>query len=152
MTALVRSMSGPIPNITSHEGKKHSFNYYIHQGVHYASAACLVQRADVADLALFHFERQSGQHQPQSCSMTKSLLQVNQSKGAEGMQETRQAFEYALDRIGLDVQAGALWQEYINFMQLPRPNTPAYRTLWAAGAAPGQEDSQRVMTLRSGLP
>lgn len=77
------------------------------------------------------------------------LLQMNQSKGAEGMLETRQAYEYALDRIGLDVQSGGLWQEYINFLQLPRPNTPAYRTLWAAGSAPGQEDSQRVMTLRS---
>lgn len=76
------------------------------------------------------------------------IKRMNQSKGAEGMLETRQAYEYALDRIGLDVQSGGLWQEYINFLQLPRPNTPAYRTLWAAGSAPGQEDSQRVMTLR----
>lgn len=67
------------------------------------------------------------------------------------MLETRQAYEYALDRIGLDVQSGGLWQEYINFLQLPRPNTPAYRTLWAAGSAPGQEDSQRIMTLRLSL-
>ena len=79
-------------------------------------------------------------------------LQINQSKGAEGMLETRQAYEYALDRIGLDVQSGQLWQEYINFLQLPRPNTPAYRTLWAAGSAPGQEDSQRIMTLRCKSP
>ena len=65
------------------------------------------------------------------------------------MLETRKAYEYALDRIGLDLHSAGLWQEYINYMQLPRPNTPAYRALWASGAAPGQEDSQRIMTLRS---
>lgn len=65
------------------------------------------------------------------------------------MLETRKAYEYALDRIGLDIHSVGLWHEYINYMQLPRPNTPAYRALWASGAAPGQEDAHRVMTLRS---
>lgn len=77
-----------------------------------------------------------------------SLMQMNESKGEAGMLETRKAYEYALDRIGLDLQSAGLWQEYISFMQLPRPNTPAYRALWASGAAPGQEESHRVMTLR----
>ncbi len=76
-------------------------------------------------------------------------LQVNQAKGEAGMLESRKAYEYALDRIGLDLHSAGLWHEYINYMQLPRPNTPAYRALWASGAAPGQEDSQRIMTLRS---
>ena len=74
--------------------------------------------------------------------------QVNQSKGEAGMLETRKAYEYALDRIGLDLHAAGLWHEYINYLQLPRPNTPAFRALWTSTAAPGQEDSQRVMTLR----
>ena len=78
-------------------------------------------------------------------------LQVNQAKGEAGMLETRKAYEYALDRIGLDLHSAGLWHEYINYMQLPRPNTPAYRALWASGAAPGQEDSQRIMTLRSNV-
>ena len=78
-------------------------------------------------------------------------LQVNQAKGEAGMLETRKAYEYALDRIGLDLHSAGLWHEYINYMQLPRPNTPAYRALWVAGAAPGQEDSQRIMTLRSNI-
>lgn len=78
-------------------------------------------------------------------------LQVNQAKGEAGMLETRKAYEYALDRIGLDLHSAGLWHEYINYMQLPRPNTPAYRALWASGAAPGQEDSQRIMTLRSNI-
>ena len=78
-------------------------------------------------------------------------LQVNQAKGEAGMLETRKAYEYALDRIGLDLHSAGLWHEYINYMQLPHPNTPAYRALWASGAAPGQEDSQRIMTLRSNI-
>ncbi|DBB09204.1 TPA: hypothetical protein ACH3X3_007796 [Trebouxia sp. C0006] len=77
------------------------------------------------------------------------IKRVNQAKGEAGMLETRKAYEYALDRIGLDLHSAGLWHEYINYMQLPRPNTPAYRALWASGAAPGQEDSQRIMTLRS---
>lgn len=64
------------------------------------------------------------------------------------MLETRKAYEYALDRIGLDLHSAGLWQEYINYLQLPRPNTPAYRALWSSTAAPGQEEAQRVMTLR----
>ena len=74
--------------------------------------------------------------------------QVNQSKGEAGMLETRKAYEYALDRIGLDLHSAGLWHEYINYLQLPRPNTPAYRALWTSTAAPGQEEAQRVMTLR----
>lgn len=76
------------------------------------------------------------------------IAQVNQSKGEAGMLETRKAYEYALDRIGLDLHSAGLWQEYINYLQLPRPNTPAYRALWSSTAAPGQEEAQRVMTLR----
>lgn len=64
------------------------------------------------------------------------------------MLETRKAYEYALDRIGLDLHAAGLWQEYIKYLQMPRPNTPAYRALWSSTAAPGQEEAQRVMTLR----
>ena len=77
-----------------------------------------------------------------------STAQVNHSKGEAGMLETRKAYEYALDRIGLDLHSAGLWQEYINYLQLPRPNTPAYRALWTSTAAPGQEEAQRVMTLR----
>ena len=80
------------------------------------------------------------------------IAQVNQSKGEAGMLETRKAYEYALDRIGLDLHAAGLWHEYINYLQLPRPNTPAYRALWTSTAAPGQEEAQRVMTLRSLVP
>ena len=64
------------------------------------------------------------------------------------MVESRKAYEYALDRIGLDLHSATLWQEYINYLQLPRPNTPAYRALWTSTAAPGQEEAQRGMTLR----
>ena len=77
-----------------------------------------------------------------------STVQVNHSKGEAGVLETRKAYEYALDRIGLDLHSAGLWQEYINYLQLPRPNTPAYRALWTSTAAPGQEEAQRVMTLR----
>lgn len=75
------------------------------------------------------------------------LLQTNQGRGDQGMIEVRNAYEYTIARMGFDIQAGPLWQEYINFLSGPRPGTPAYRTLWATGA-PGQEDNNRLMTIR----
>ena len=75
--------------------------------------------------------------------------QVNEAKGAEGMAEVRKAYEYTLDRLGGNVGAGPLWQEYLHFLQAPRPGTPAFQALLGAPAAgSGQDDSHRVTVLR----
>ena len=75
---------------------------------------------------------------------------MNEAKGPEGMPETRKSYEYTLDRIGNSLGAGALWQEYIHFLQSPRPGTPAYQALFAppGGSGVGQDDSHRTTVLR----
>ena len=45
-------------------------------------------------------------------------LQVNEAKGAEGLGEMKKAYEYALERVGCDLNAGALWQDYIELLQV----------------------------------
>lgn len=81
---------------------------------------------------------------------TRNVVQINQSKGAESVIEIRRAFEFTLDRIGQDMNAGSIWQEYVNFLQSPKPGTAAYNALFSEeGAAAGQEDSHRIVILRS---
>ena len=77
--------------------------------------------------------------------------QMNEGKGPEGMLEVRKAYEFALDRVGCDIGAGALWQEYTNFLQAPRPGTTAFQALYAPGSAAGQEEAHRTVTLRWAL-
>lgn len=65
----------------------------------------------------------------------------------ESLLEMRQAYEFALDRIGQDVRSGAIWQDYINFLASPKPKTLEHETLY--GSAPeGQEDAQKIVALR----
>lgn len=75
---------------------------------------------------------------------------VNQGKDSqapETLLEMRQAYEFALDRIGQDVRSGPIWQDYINFLASPKPKTPEHDTLY--GAAPeGQEDAPKLAALR----
>lgn len=65
------------------------------------------------------------------------------------MTEIRRAFEFTLERIGQDMNAGSIWQEYVNFLQSPKPGTPTYKALFSEeGAAVGQEDSHRIVIIR----
>ncbi|KAK9838494.1 hypothetical protein WJX81_002771 [Elliptochloris bilobata] len=75
------------------------------------------------------------------------IKQVNGARGGEGVVEVRWAYEYTLDRVGTDIGASPLWQEFIAYLQAPRPGTPAYQALFGGGPA-GQEDAQRTMLLR----
>jgi hypothetical protein len=45
-------------------------------------------------------------------------LQLNEPRGAEGLTEIRQAYEFTLERLGQDLHSGSLWQEYITFLQV----------------------------------
>ncbi len=47
--------------------------------------------------------------------------QVNRSKDVEGLGEIKKAYEYTLDRVGCDMGAIPLWQDYILFLQVPLP-------------------------------
>ena len=65
------------------------------------------------------------------------------------MIETRRAFEFTLERIGQDLNSGSLWQEYLTFLQTPKPGTPVYKALFSEeGAAIGQEESHRIVIIR----
>ena len=78
-------------------------------------------------------------------------MQVNEAKGPEGMNEVRKAYDYTLDRIGNSLEAGPLWQEYLNFLHAPHPGSPAYLALYSTPGAPppqGQDDSHRTTVLR----
>ena len=50
---------------------------------------------------------------PVSCT-----AQINEPRGPDGMDEVKKAYEFTLDKIGSDIGAGPLWQEYIAFLQV----------------------------------
>ncbi|CAN0877139.1 Cleavage stimulation factor subunit 77 [Linum grandiflorum] len=63
------------------------------------------------------------------------IRKVNEMKGAEGLEETRKAFDFMLSHVGSDIASGPLWLEYITFLKsLP-------------GQLP-QEETQRMTALR----
>jgi hypothetical protein len=47
-------------------------------------------------------------------------LQLNEPRGAEGLPEIRQAYEFTLDRLGQDSACGTIWLDYIAFLQAGR--------------------------------
>jgi cleavage stimulation factor subunit 3 len=44
--------------------------------------------------------------------------QVNGAKGPDGLTEVRKAYEFTLDKLGTDINAGLVWQDYIAFLQV----------------------------------
>eukprot|EP00775_Hariotina_reticulata_P002070 gene2070-2390_t len=75
----------------------------------------------------------------------------NEPRGAEGILETKQAYEFTLDTIGQDIHSGPLWQEYISFLSAPKPGTPGYAALWSTGMVGGQEESTKTASLSARL-
>ncbi|CAL8466443.1 g5979 [Coccomyxa elongata] len=75
------------------------------------------------------------------------IKQINEARGPEGMEEVRKAYEFTLEKIGSDIGAGPLWQEYIAFLQGPPPGSPAFLALFSGGVA-GQEETQRLTLVR----
>ncbi|KAL6002017.1 Cleavage stimulation factor subunit 77 [Asimina triloba] len=63
------------------------------------------------------------------------IRKVNEKKGAEGLEETRKAFDFMLHYVGTDISSGPVWMEYIAFLKsLP--------------AMTAQEESQRMTSVR----
>ena len=54
------------------------------------------------------------------CRALSTPPQLNEPRGAAGLPEIRQAFEFTLDRLGQDSGCGAIWQDYIAFLQVRR--------------------------------
>ncbi|KAI3957936.1 hypothetical protein MKW92_011633 [Papaver armeniacum] len=63
------------------------------------------------------------------------IRKLNDKKGAEGQEETKNAFEFMLNFVGSDIASGTVWIEYITFLKsLP--------------AADPQEESKRMASIR----
>ncbi|XP_058079906.1 cleavage stimulation factor subunit 77 [Magnolia sinica] len=63
------------------------------------------------------------------------IRKANEKKGAEGLEETRKAFDFMLNYVGTDIASGPVWMEYITFLKsLP--------------ATTAQEESQRMTSMR----
>ncbi|KAJ7523484.1 hypothetical protein O6H91_18G051600 [Diphasiastrum complanatum] len=63
------------------------------------------------------------------------IRKVNDSKGQDGRDETKKAYDFMLGRIGMDIAAGPMWLEYIAFLRTAPVTAP-------------QEDSQRMTSVR----
>ncbi|KAI4300979.1 hypothetical protein L6164_034302 [Bauhinia variegata] len=63
------------------------------------------------------------------------IRNANDKKGVEGQEETRKAFDFMLNYVGVDITSGPVWMEYISFLKsLPALNA--------------QEESQRMTAVR----
>ncbi|KAI3968922.1 hypothetical protein MKX01_034066 [Papaver californicum] len=63
------------------------------------------------------------------------IRKLNDKKGAEGREETKNAFEFMLNYVGSDIAYGPVWMEYIAFLKsLPAANP--------------QEESDRMTSIR----
>ena len=57
-------------------------------------------------------------------------MQLNEPRGAAGLPEIRQAYEFSLDRLGQDSASGGLWQDYLAFLQAPKQGSPEYAAVY----------------------
>lgn len=55
---------------------------------------------------------------PSPASSPPAPRQLNEPRGAEGLPEIRQAYEFTLDRLGQDSACGGVWLDYIAFLQV----------------------------------
>ncbi|KAI3965632.1 hypothetical protein MKX01_010589 [Papaver californicum] len=63
------------------------------------------------------------------------IIKLNDKKGAEGQEETKNAFDFMLNYLGSDIASGPVWIEYIAFLKsLPAANP--------------QEESDRMTSIR----
>lgn len=76
-----------------------------------------------------------------------TCTQTNEQRGAEGLGETRKAFEYCLERVGQAPGAGPLWLQYCSLLQRPRPGTTGFAALFGNPPA-GQEEAARSAAVR----
>lgn len=65
-----------------------------------------------------------------------------------GLEEARQAYEFTLEQIGDDVDAGLIWQEFIAFLQLPQLGTKEHETLYGPATQSQEGDPAKVSAVR----
>ncbi|XP_074287176.1 cleavage stimulation factor subunit 77 [Silene latifolia] len=63
------------------------------------------------------------------------IKKVNEKKGFDGQEETRKAFDFMLNYVGMDIAAGPVWIEYISLLK----SLPVHSA---------QEETQRMSTVR----
>jgi cleavage stimulation factor subunit 3 len=92
---------------------------------------------------------------PSRCLPSRS--QLNDPRGAQGLPEIRQAYEFTLDRLGQDTACGGIWLDYIAFLQVPAAVRPAYHVPMRGGWQLGCQLGGRRRTMlepwgRASLP
>ena len=50
--------------------------------------------------------------------LCRFVKRSNENKGAAGLLEVRQAYEFTLEVLGHDVASGPIWNEYLSFLQV----------------------------------
>lgn len=63
------------------------------------------------------------------------IRKTNEKKGAEGLEETKKAFDFMLSYVGTDIASGPVWMEYIAFLKSMPVST-------------AQEESHRMTSVR----
>ncbi|KAL6502516.1 hypothetical protein OROHE_024521 [Orobanche hederae] len=63
------------------------------------------------------------------------IRKINDTKGMEGQEETKKAYEFMLNYVGADIASGPVWMEYIEYLK----SVPAQTTLG---------ESQRMTAIR----
>jgi cleavage stimulation factor subunit 3 len=81
-------------------------------------------------------------------SYVRFVRRLNQSAGVSGLAEVRQAFEFALDNIGNDIEAGTLWQDYIAFLQAPSLGSPEHQALYGQPPEGQEGDPLKTAAIR----
>lgn len=56
--------------------------------------------------------------------------QLNEPRGAAGLPEIRQAYEFTLDRLGQDSASGGVWLDYLAFLGAPKQGSPEYAAVY----------------------
>jgi hypothetical protein len=83
-------------------------------------------------------------------SLLRYIKRSNEETGPAGIAQLRAAYAFSLETVGQDMAAGPLWQEYINFLQQPKPGTAQFAALFP-NALEGQEEAARTPLVRYGI-
>ena len=91
---------------------------------------------------------------PDACTSARHphaalLVQLNASKGPDGLREVKQAYSYTLERMGQHTGSGPLWLDYLALLRTPKPGTPAFTAMFGGpGVGPPQEGTHRTTVIR----
>lgn len=75
------------------------------------------------------------------------ITSLHDTTDGEGAVEVKNSLEFALDRVGQDLNSGHIWIEYIGFLQALEKDSAAYASVLGK-AAEGQGEAAKIAALR----